>query len=139
MVVCQFIISIVGTIWNLIVLATILLRRMFKDATYILIMNLVISDLLLCGLVLPLNIQSSLSYEFSLGQSDYARCRSCQTIGTLLVIFISVSYFTLALLACDRLFFIKWPFKYSHYVSVKLVSVLIAIVWIMSVILAVLP
>ncbi len=59
---------------------------LLQDPTYILVLNLVISDLLLCGLILPFNIQSSLNREFSLGQSDYARCQSCQTIGALFVI-----------------------------------------------------
>ena len=86
MVVCQFIISIIGTVWNLIILATILKNKLLQDPTYILVLNLVISDLLLCGLILPFNIQSSLNREFSLGQSDYARCQSCQTIGALFVI-----------------------------------------------------
>ncbi len=139
MVVCQFLISIIGTIWNLIVLATILTHKLFKDPTYIFILNLVAADLLLCGLVLPFNIQSSLNREFSLGQSDYARCQSCQTIGALLVICIFVSYFILALLALDRLVFIKWPFKYSRYVSVKLSIVLIIVVWILNAVLAALP
>ncbi len=139
MVVCQFLISIIGTLWNLLILALILMKQMFKDPTYIFIMNLVIADLLLCGLVLPFNIQSSLNREFSLGQSDYARCQSCQTIGALLVICIFVSYFTLALLALDRLVFIKWPYKYSRYVSVKLAIVLIIVVWILNAVLATLP
>jgi len=78
-------------------------------------------------------------WEFSLGQSDYARCQSCQTIGALLVIFICVSYSTLALLALDRLLCIKWPFKYRRYASTKLAIVLILIVWIINIILAILP
>ncbi len=140
MVVCQFLISIIGTLWNLLILALILMKQMFNDPTYIFIMNLVIADLLLCGLVLPFNIQSSLNREFSLGQSDYARCQSCQTIGALLVVCIFVSYFTLALLALDRLVYIKWPFKYSRYVSVKLAIVLIiVVVWILNAVLAALP
>ncbi len=138
-VVCQFLISIIGTIWNFIVLATILIHKLFKDPTYIFILNLVAADLLLCGLILPFNKQSSLNREFSLGQSDYARCQSCQTIGALFTIFIFVLYFTLALLALDRLVFIKWPFKYSRYVSVKLAVTLIIIVWILNVVLAILP
>ncbi len=77
--------------------------------------------------------------EFSLGQSDYARCRSCKTIGALYILYVSVSYFTLALLALDRLVYIKWPFKYSRYVSVKFAIVLILIVWTLSIILAILP
>ncbi len=139
LVVSQFIVLFVGTIWNLIVLAIILKNKMLKDPTYLLILNLVISDLLFCGLVLPFNIQSSLNREFSLGQSDYARCRSCQTIGALSVTFVSVSYYTLSLLALDRLVYIKWPFKYSRYVSVKLVIVLILILWTLSIVVAILP
>ena len=61
-----------GTPWNAVVLASIIKNRHFKDATYILLMNLVIADLLVCLLVLPFNIVSGIAQEFTIGQSVLA-------------------------------------------------------------------
>ncbi len=130
---CQLIISVIGSVWNTIVLAVILLKKKFKDPTYVLLMNLVVVDLLVCMFVLPFNIKSAITREFSIGHSDYTRCILCQAIGIILMALIFVSSFTLSFLSLDRLVYIKWPFKYKHHVKPKRALILNVLIWIISI------
>ncbi len=137
--VCQVLIVAIGIPWNAIVLASIVFHRRYKDPTYILLMNLVVTDLLVCMCVLPFNIQSAFAREFTLGSSDKTRCQVCQTIVITIVILVFTSLFTLALMSIDRLMYIKWPMYYKKYVTHKMVAVLLCIIWILCVLASIPP
>ena len=102
--------------WNSFVAVTILVKQLFKDPSYVLLLSLVFSDLLICGFI-PFNILLGLHRAFIFGKSDYTRCQLCQSVVVVCVVSILVSLFSLALMASDRLLYIKWPFVYKERVT----------------------
>ncbi len=135
----QIIFVILGTPWNITILVSVIKDRLFKEASYILLVNLVIADLLVCLVILPFNIASGISGEFTLGRSDYTRCQACQTIIVVEIALVMVSLFIFALMAVDRLIYFKQPFQYSEIVTVKKVLVILVVFWIFSVIVSTFP
>ena len=135
----QIVFVVLGTPWNAVVLASIIKNRHFKDATYILLMNLVIADLLVCLVVLPFNIYSGIAHEFTIGHSDYTRCLTCQGIVINTIALVFVSFFTLALMSVDRLIYLKQPLNYLHVITAKRVLMILPVVWIFCVIISTFP
>jgi len=137
--VLQLLYVLVGVPWNLIVAITIFIKKLFKEPSYILLLSLVISDLLVCGIAFPFNIYSGFNQGFALGNTDYSRCQSCHAIVLIIITLIYVSIFSLALMSFDRLFYIKWPFTYQeHMTAIKAVGIVIA-VWIISLLISLPP
>ena len=129
----QLVYVLVGVPWNFIVAITIVIKRLLiREPTYILLLSLVISDLLVCGFAFPLNIYSGFNQAFTLGNSDYSRCQLCQAIVVVIITLIYVSIFSLALMSSDRLFYIKWPFTYKKHMTATKVIVVVIAVWILS-------
>ena len=101
---------IVGIPWNIIVLITIFSKCLFKQPTYILLLNLVVADLLnLCFLFFI--VSSNITQEFALGNSDYSRCPVSHTVVISMISLNFVSYYTLTLMSIDRLIYLKWPLR----------------------------
>ena len=137
--ICQTLIIAVGIPWNIIVLAFIMIKKHYKEPTYILLMNLVLADLLVCSCVLPFNIVSAFTTEFSIGGSDYVRCQVCHTIVVFILSLIYVSLFTLALMSLDRLIYIKWPIQYEKKITkCKTISLLLG-VWVLCILISLPP
>ncbi len=137
--ICQTLIIAVGIPWNIIVLAFIMIKKHYKEPTYILLMNLVLADLLACSCVLPFNIVSAFTMEFSIGSSDYVRCQVCHTIAIVTVALIFISLFTQALMALDRLVYIKWPIKYEKKITkCRTISLLVG-VWVLCIFISLPP
>ena len=137
--ICQVIIMAIGIPWNAIVLASIVIKQRYKEPTYVLLINLVVADLLVCLLVLPFNVESSFAQEFSIGNSDYTRCQVCHTIVITIVALVFISLFTLALMSVDRLIFIKWSFQYTKYLTLKLVLITLCLVWVFCILVSIPP
>ena len=125
----QLLYVLVGLPWNSVVAITILVKQLFKDPSYVLLLSLVFSDLLVCVFI-PFNILSGLRQAFTLGNSDYTRCQFCQAVVVVGVSSILVSLFSLALLASDRLLYIKWPFIYKERVTAARATAAVIAVWI---------
>ena len=137
--ICQILIIAVGLPWNAIVLASIIITHHYKEPTYILLMNLVIADLSVCLFVLPFNVAFGFAKELTIGTSDYVRCQVCFTIAIIIISFVYISLFTLALMSIDRLIYVRWPLKYDNIVKVPLIIFLLAVVWIFCIMLSILP
>ncbi len=129
----------IGIPWNTIILAFTLIKKYYKETTYILLMNLVVADLLVCTCVLPFNVASSFARQLSLGSSDYVRCQVCQTIVITILASVFVSLFTLALISLDRLIYVKWPLLYETKVSNWKVLILLVAVWIFCIFISLPP
>ena len=99
----QLVFMLLSVPWNFAILASIILMKLYKDASYLLLMNLVAADFLVCVLVLPFNIASGFAREFSIGSSDHSRCQACHSVVVLMLLLILVSLFTMSLMAVDRL------------------------------------
>ena len=136
--VVMLIVFILGFLGNALIIIGIVYRHLFKEPTYILLLNLAISDFLLCLLVMPFTIISALSGGYIFGNSDYVRCRVCQT-GIIFTVLTTVSLDVLALISLDRFIFIKFPLRYSKIVTVKRLMVVISLVWLKSIAESILP
>ena len=121
-----------GTPLNVFVIATILWKRLYKNTSVIPMLNLAISNLLVCILILPFIIVGGYSSEFVFGFSDYVRCIFC-SMGSANVTLPMVSSYTLALMSVGRLLYLKKPLRYSSIVTPARVSALFVIVWVISV------
>ena len=129
---------LVGLPANAIIIAATLLKKLYKDATHILLLSLAVSDFLLCLLVLPVITVTGFVGEYILGDSDYVRCQVCQ-MGVLVTALTCISIFTLCFLSVDRFIYIKFPLRYSRYVTVPRVTISIISVWILSIVVSLLP
>ena len=125
----QLLYVLVGLPWNSVVAVTILVKQLFKDPSYVLLLSLVFSDLLVCGFI-PFNILSGLHRAYTFGNSDYTRCHLCQSVVVVCVGSILVSLFSLALMASDRFLYIKWPFVYKERVTAARATAAVIAVWI---------
>ncbi len=123
---------------NLLIIYGVIRLHLYTQPTYILLLNLAVSDLLVCLCVLPLTVISGFSREFILGSNDKLRCRVCQT-GIILSLVAGFCLYCLAALSLDRLIFIKYPLRYSHLVTVKRTAVAMVILWLLNFTLSILP
>ena len=130
---------LIGIPWNTIVIIVIAKKGLYKEPTYILLLNLIFADLLVYVFVMPFNIASAVAMEFTIGSTDYARCQVCHTITCSILCLVFVSLFSLALMSLDRLIYIKWPITYAKYISVKAALVAELIVWIFCIIISIFP
>ena len=128
----------VGLPGNIIIIVNIIHRKLYKETTHILLLNLAISDFLVCFLVMPPTIISGFAGGYVFGSSDYVRCQVCQ-MGLITTALTLVSVYTLSLISLDRFVFIKFPLRYDSYVTVsRVISCLIA-TWVFSIFVALLP
>ncbi len=123
---------------NLLIIFGIIRQRLYTQPTYILLLNLAVSDLLVCLCVLPFTVISGFSREFILGSNDKIRCRVCQT-GTFLTLFAGFCLHCLAVLSIDRLIFIKYPLRYFHLVTVRRTAIVLVVLWLLNFVLSIPP
>ena len=71
----QLIFLVVGIPSNILVIAAILKNKLLSHPTHLLLLNLAVSDILVCVLVMPFNIVTALAGRFIIGSSDYVRCQ----------------------------------------------------------------
>ena len=129
---------LVGLPSNLLIITSIVRQKLYQEPTHILLLNLAISDLLLCVLVMPFTITAGFAGEFIFGGSDYTRCRVYQ-MSVILVALTLFSIHILSVLSVDRFLFIKTPLQYANYVTVRRTLVAVVLVWALAVILSMPP
>ena len=119
---------LVGTALNLLVMATIFKKHLHTQPTFILLLNLAVTDFLLCLLVMPFHIIAGFAGEFIFGNTDDIRCQVCKT-GAILTILVSQSLFSLSLISVDRLLFIKRPLRYHKIVTWRWICAAVVVIW----------
>lgn len=129
---------LVGLPSNFVIIVSILQQKLYKESAHILLLNLAVSDFLLCLLVMPAVIVSGFAGSYIFGDSDYVRCQVCQT-GLILISLTLVSVYLLCLLSVDRLMFIRFPLRYNRYVTKRRVIVIVAFAWTLSIAIALVP
>ena len=125
----QFIFLVVGIPSNILVIAAILKNKLLSQPTHLLLLNLAVSDLLVCVLVMPFNIVTALAGRFIIGSTDYVRCQFCQIFIITIIMMIFLSLFTVASMSVDRIIYIKYPLKYPKIVTFKRMIVVMLIAW----------
>lgn len=132
------VIFLIGLPGNTILIISMIQKRFYKDPTHILLLNLAISDLLVCLLVLPLTIITAFSGGYIFGDNDYTRCQVCQT-GVILVALTVFSLNMLGLISLDRFIFVKFPLAYDRIVTLPRTITIITILWLLSIFESILP
>ena len=122
-------ILLIGTPLNLFVVGAIVWNKLYKSAAVIPMLNLAISNVLVCFLILPLIIVSGFSAAFIFGSSDFVRCRIC-AIGAVNVTLPFVSIYTLAVMSVSRLLYLKFPMRYDSMVTRMRMTVITTSIWI---------
>ena len=129
---------LLGILLNLVVIGIILKKRLFKQPAVLLLLNLTVTNFLMCVLVLPFNAISALAGGFIFGNSDRVRCEICKT-GNLFTAMLLVSVYSVTLLSVDRFLYVKRPMKYDRIVTMKRVVVILVSFWVVFVAFSLLP
>ena len=123
---------------NIFVIIVIIGRHLCKSVPIILMLNLSVSNIATCVLVLPFVIVSGYSTEYIFGSSDYIRCRVC-SFGIFNICLPLVTEYTIAIMSIERLLYLKLPLKYESVVTPRRVIVAVLLIWIFCIFLSVPP
>ena len=123
---------LLGLPWNLFVICAIIKKRLYSQPIIMLMLNLAITNLLVCILVMPFNIVSGIASEYVFGESDLVRCRVCQT-GIITIILPLTSVHTLCLMSIDRFIYLKRPMMYSEIVTLRRMLAAIMVIWLICI------
>ena len=118
-------ISLVGISGNCLVVYVVLVKKSMQSVTNLFIMNLALSDVLVCLLAVPFTPISFFQDNWTLGKF------LCHLIPFSLGVSVYVSTLTSLAIAIDRYFVIVHPFKPRMKLGVC--CLLIAVVWIVSI------
>ena len=130
---------LIGVPWNLAVIVTILRKCLFLQPAIMLLLNLAITDFLLCLVAMPFNVIPAIAHEYIFGDTDYVRCQFCQINGVVTNTLLLMSVYNVALLSLDRFLYVKKPLKYEEVVTVKRVVVVLVICWVLFILFCLLP
>lgn len=131
-------IFLTGVPLNLYIIAVLVYKRLYSQPTFLLLINLALSDLLMCVTVCLYNIITRFVGQASFGRSDYERCQVCK-IGSAFVLFGFSTAFITVFLSLDRLLFFSTPLRYEKFVTTKKIILALAVTWVLSVGLAIPP
>ena len=129
---------LVGLPSNLLIMVSILWQRLYKEPTYLLLLNLTLVDFLMCLLVMPLTVVSGFAREFVFGNTDIWRCYACQ-FGVIFTMFGTISLHTLSFLSLDRFLFIKYPLTYHEIVTTRRIALALTCLWIAILVMSICP
>ena len=129
---------VVGLPSNALIVISILMQRLYKEPTLILLLNLAIADFLVCALVMPFTVVSGFSGGFALGDNDADKCKWCK-MGVLFVALCLFSLHVLALVSLDRFIFVKFPMKYHRVVTVQRTVLCVLLLWTISISISMAP
>lgn len=130
LIVAYSILICVGVCGNILVVWVVIRKPAMRTARNLFILNLAISDLLLCLVTMPLTLMEILTRYWPLGDNAFA----CKMIGTSQATSIFVSTFSITAIALDRYQLIVNPTRDS--LQRLGAALTLAIIWIISFILA---
>ncbi|CAG7786981.1 unnamed protein product [Allacma fusca] len=119
-----------GAIGNSLVVSAVIRKATMRTARNMFIINLAVSDLLLCVITMPLTLMEVLTVHWPLGRHVFL----CKLVGTLQATSIFVSTISITAIALDRYHVIVYPTK----PSVQRVGavIVLGLIWLISCILA---
>lgn len=130
---------LIGLPLNLIVAGVIIAKKLHRKPSYLLLLNLGLSDLLLIVTVIPIQLATALTGEYwSVLRNDVAKCMACKS-GLVSIVFLFVSLSTISFMSFDRFVFIYRPLRYKKIITFFRVLIFLIVMWILSIILAILP
>ena len=120
---------ILGVSLSVLIVTAILWNKTYKQSSHIILLALALVEVFVCFTFFPMSIVSELRSEFVFGSNDVARCRVCR-IGVISVIALHLNIFLVALLSLDRFLFVRFPLRYSEFVTTKMVLVVVIVIFI---------
>lgn len=131
-VICILLVAL-GLPWNILVIANIVKKKLYvNQPTIMLLLNLAVINISVCVLVIPFNIVTGITGEFSFGDNDVTRCKVCQTgVIYLMLTFAGLNNF--ALLSVDRLIYIRMAVSYHRRITTKRITVAMVTAWLFSI------
>ena len=131
---------LIGLPLNLTVKTLILKKKLYKRPSLVLMFNLMLSDLLYILLVIPVQIATAITREFwSVLRSDSAKCVACKVGDVVPSVFLLISFVTISFMSFDRFLFLYKPLRYNQLLTSVRVSIFLIIMWIISIMIAILP
>ena len=129
---------LIGLPWNLLVVITILRKRLYLNSTIMLLLNLALADFLFLSIYMPVATVTGIAGEYIVGNTDTIRCHTCLVIGFFTLVVID-SFFVITLMSIDRLLFIYKPLRYERMVNTKTILLAITVAAILSIALGLFP
>ncbi len=136
--VVSLLLSSVGIPSNLLIMVSIIWQKLYKEPTYIFLLNLAIVDFLLCAVSMPVIVVVGFNGSF-IGSTDIEKCHFCQIEVVAIVLLINLTVHFLTAISVDRFIFMKWALKYSGIVSAKCCALTCCGLWLYSLFVAILP
>ncbi|XP_044754601.1 neuropeptide F receptor [Coccinella septempunctata] len=130
LIVMYGILIVVGALGNTLVIISVVRKAAMRTPRNMFILNLAISDLLLCTITMPLTLMEILTKYFPLGDNEFV----CKIIGTLQAMSTFVSTISITAIALDRYQVIVYPTKVS--LQIYGAGVVLLLIWIVALILA---
>jgi hypothetical protein len=113
---------------NFYVIGKIFWKKVYSEPTYMLLLSLCISDLLICFIYFPFSVATGFSGHYSFGNTDFERCQVCK-VGTVFPVCNLVSAFNVMLLSVDRCVYFVKPLRYHIYVTPLRTGIAIFLAW----------
>lgn len=130
----------VGTIWNLFIIITYLVKnQLLKEPGNIFLFNAAITDFLICITIMIFSYVTAFGREFLFGNSDITRCIVCDMSGFFLMFLILVSLHLLSALSVDRFILLSRPLRYKRLMNRWKALLICLIVYAICFVLAILP
>ena len=131
---------LIGLPLNLTVMTLILKKKLYKKPSLVLMFNLMLSDLIYILLVIPVQIATAITREFwSVLRSDSTKCVACKVGSVVPAVFLLISLLTISFMSFDRFLFLYKPLRYNQLLTSVRVSIVLTVMWIISIIVAILP
>ena len=116
----------------------ILKRKLFTRPSVMLLFNLTIVNFSLCMLVMPFTIVFGITPELFIKEHEVAH-KICQGSGIFVISLLLMSTITIAMMAVDRVIYLKKPLTYSHIVTAWRMLFAIVLAWLFCIALSLPP
>ena len=122
----------VGLPWNVMVVITVLKKRLYHQPAILLLLNLAVTDILMLLIHLPIIAVTGIAGKYLFGSTDMMRCQFCTT-GFISMMLIMNSLFVVALMSLDRFLFIYKPLEYERKATPRRTLAAITVIAMLSV------
>ena len=120
---------VIGLPWNALVIGIILKKKLYSRPSGMLMLNLAVANFLVCLVFMPFHIVLGLATKTFSPQEFETIDKACRVF-VLQIALIILSVYTVALLAVDRVIYLKRPFTYKNTVTPRRMFLFILAAWI---------
>ena len=136
-VLCVYI--LVGVPANVFIIVSVVKHKLYQQPGFLPLLNLAITDLLICMVVMLMNTVSGIAGTFPFGSSDQVRCQFCKLTSVVVIAVYYSSIFSVTLVSMDRFVFIKWPLRYEVVVTASKMVLALVFIWLLSIVISLPP